>query len=103
MEELMRRLFLLLVLVLVLFTLSGKARAASDVTLENLTIQLWPDHDQLAVLVIYDFVLDANTPLPAALHFRIPLNANLAEVSRESGGASVKLAYDLSAVKVTAG
>jgi len=99
MEELMRRLFLLLVLVPVLFTLSGKARAASDVTLENLTIQLWPDHDQLAVLVIYDFVLDANTPLPATLHFRIPLNASLVAVSRESGGASVKLAYDLSAVK----
>jgi hypothetical protein len=95
----MRRVVLLLVFVLMLFMLPVNAGAASDVTLENLTIQLWPDHDQLAVLVIYDFNLDANTPLPATMRFQIPSSANLAAVASDSGGALVDVAHDLLAAQ----
>ena len=91
----MRRIVLLLVCAVMLFMLPVNAGAASDVTLENLTIQLWPDHDQLAVLVIYDFNLDANTPLPATMRFQIPSSANLAAVARDSNGALVDVGHEL--------
>jgi hypothetical protein len=91
----MRRVVLLLVFVLMLFMLPVNAGAAPVVTLENLTIQLWPDHDQLAVLVIYDFNLDANTPLPTTMRFQIPSSANLAAVASDSGGTLVDVAHEL--------
>ncbi|MGC1377279.1 MAG: zinc ribbon domain-containing protein [Anaerolineales bacterium] len=95
----MRRIVLLLVFVAMLFTLPANARAAPDVTLENLTIQLWPDHDELAVLVIYDFNLNADTPLPATMRFQIPSSANLAAVASASGGTLVDVAHELSAAQ----
>jgi hypothetical protein len=80
-----------------LFTLPGSARAKSDVTLENLAVQLWPDYDQLNVLVIYDFTLDANTTLPATVHFQMPSDADLVAVAKNSDGGLLTVEHDQSA------
>ncbi|MCS6993616.1 MAG: zinc ribbon domain-containing protein [Anaerolineales bacterium] len=58
-------------------------RAQSQVTFERLTIELWPDFDQPSVLVLYDFVLAADTPLPSQVNIRMPAGAQLFAVARE--------------------
>jgi hypothetical protein len=95
----MRRVVLLSLFVMMLFTLPGSARAESNVVLETLTIQLWPDYDQLNVLVIYDFSLDANTTLPAVVHFQMPSNADLAAVAKNSDGGLLTVEHNLSAAQ----
>jgi hypothetical protein len=96
----MRKLGLLLLFVLMLFTLPGSAGAASEhMALENLTIQLWPDYDQLNVLVIYDFTLDAKTTLPATVHFQMPSNADLVAVAKNSDGGLLTVEHNLLAAQ----
>ncbi len=91
----MRRVVLLLVFLSILFALPGSAGAGSDVILESLTIQLWPDHDQPAVLVIYDFTLDANTTLPVSMRFKVPSSASLVAVARNSENGMLKVKHEL--------
>jgi len=40
--------------------------------LQRLEIALWPEYDQAAILVIYRFQLEADTPLPALVELPIP-------------------------------
>jgi hypothetical protein len=80
----MRKSIFLLLFILSLLFVPARAQAQAAITLESLTIQLWPDHDQPKVLVIYDFLLDANTPLPAILHFQMPASAELVAVAKSS-------------------
>ena len=40
--------------------------------LQRLEIALWPEYDRAAVLVIYRFQLEADTPLPATVELPIP-------------------------------
>ncbi len=47
------------------------ARAA-PVRFDSLEVQLWPDYDRSAVLVMYRGTLTPGTSLPATLQFRIP-------------------------------
>ena len=81
----MRKIILsLFFLLLFLLVLSMRAQAQAETTLDTMTVQLWPDHDQPSVLVIYDFTLDANTPLPAVVHFQIPSIATLSAVAKSA-------------------
>jgi ribosomal protein L32 len=48
------------------------ALGQTPVQLEQLHIDLWPEFDQPAMLVIYQGSLPADTPLPATLQLRIP-------------------------------
>ena len=91
----MRRCILLGLFALMLFALPVGAGAATNVTLENLTIQLWPDYDRLAVLVIYDFLPDANTALPVTVSFQMPSNAELVAVAKNSNGALLTVEHEL--------
>jgi len=55
---------------------SERVRAQSgEPRLSSLQIDLWPEYDQSAVLVIYNIVLDASVPLPAEVAFHIPTEA----------------------------
>jgi len=70
---------------LLLFPVAAQAQAA--ITFEQFDVQLWPEYDQPAVLVIYDFVVSAETSLPAQVNIRMPAGAQLLAVARgESGG-----------------
>lgn len=52
------------------------------VTVERLAIDLWPDYDSPAVLVLLTGTLASNTPLPATLTMPLPAQAELHAVAR---------------------
>ena len=90
----MRKLIVLLFFTL-MFTFPAGAQAQAAIILENLKIQLWPDHDQPKVLVIYDFLLTANTSLPALMHFQMPANADLVAVAKNAEGGLLTVEHTL--------
>ncbi|MFQ5410481.1 MAG: hypothetical protein ACE5FI_18895, partial [Anaerolineales bacterium] len=53
------------------WALPVQAQSASE--LESLTVELWPEYDQPAMLVIYRGQLAAHVALPAQLAFRLPI------------------------------
>lgn len=73
----------------------GIAHAQSPVTFEKFLIQFWPDYDQPSVLVIYDFIVSNETPLPAQVNIRMPLGAQLFAVARDEGGQLMNVEHDL--------
>lgn len=66
---LIRWLFCLLFLTLLL---PGVVLAQSSAPLADLNIALWPEYDRPEVLVIFRGRVADNTPLPAALTFKLP-------------------------------
>lgn len=62
--------------------------AQNDVTIANMTVQLWPEYDQPSMLVIADFQMTAATALPVEMTFRIPQDANLVAVATVAGDGS---------------
>lgn len=78
----MRRIAALLALLFLLVS-PVPAGAQSPVAFESLSIELWPDFDQPSVLVLYDFVISAETSLPAQVNIRMPAGAQLFAVARE--------------------
>jgi hypothetical protein len=65
----------------VLLVFTAPASAQSEVLLDNVGVQLWPEYDKPSMLVITDFQVSAGTQLPATLSFQIPLDANLIAVA----------------------
>lgn len=82
----MRRVLSLLFALTCLLLPPGLAQAQSSVVFESLNIQLWPDFDQPSVLVLYDFVVAAQTPLPVQVNVRMPAGAQLFAVARAESG-----------------
>lgn len=74
-----RTLFLLLLL---LFFPATFVQAQTAVTLQSLEVELWPDYDKEAVLVLLTGTLSPNTPLPATLTFPLPDGADFNVVAR---------------------
>ncbi len=64
--------WLFLPLLLALLTISFPASAQGGVTLDNVTIQLWPEFDQPAMLVILNAQLAPTVALPVELTFQLP-------------------------------
>ena len=54
------------------FASSSATAEAPSPALERFEVQLWPDYDRPAALVMYRARLAANTALPAEVSFRIP-------------------------------
>jgi hypothetical protein len=77
----------------ILLVLPVTVRAQSTPTLENLQIQLWPDYDKAAVLVIYDFSVSAETALPAEMSLRLPSGAQLLAVAKDENNKLVTIDY----------
>lgn len=64
--------FLTLVLYL---SAAPRANAQDAVVIENLLVDIWPEYDQPAVLVIYHLTLSSETSLPADMSIRLPAAA----------------------------
>ncbi len=62
--------------VLVAFWVSFPAQAQSAVRLTSVTVDIWPEYDKPAVLVIYHLILPSDITLPATLVLRIPAQAD---------------------------
>ena len=90
----MRKWFLILAIGL-LFVFPSMAFAQTNVTLANMTVQLWPEYDQPSMLVITDFEVAADTQLPVNVTFRIPQDANLIAVAAYAAdGTLVNAVFD---------
>ncbi|MCP4421630.1 MAG: zinc ribbon domain-containing protein [Chloroflexi bacterium] len=76
----MKRTTLLLLLLLLLPTPFAQAQTA--VTLQSLEVELWPDFDREAVLVLLTGTLPANTILPVTITIPLPENADFNVVAR---------------------
>ncbi len=69
-------------------------QAQSAVSLKSLQVQLWPEYDQLSMLVIVDFELSKETELPARVTFRIPDEANLTAVASLEATGLINAEYE---------
>lgn len=60
--------------ILLLFTLllAGTVQAQADLSVNTVQVQLWPEYDQPAMLVIYTLELGTDQTLPAEVTVRIP-------------------------------
>jgi hypothetical protein len=79
-----------LILLLGMFVVfPGFVFAQSNLTLINVSVQLWPEYDQPSMLVITDFEVPVTTALPVDLTFRIPKGANLIAVAGYTADGSL--------------
>lgn len=84
-----------LLLIAGLFAAPGIARAQSDtVALDSVNVQIWPEYDRPAALVIYDFTVSASTSLPATVTIRIPADADLLAVAVLQNGNLLNKEYN---------
>lgn len=74
-------LFSLFVLTLLFFPATSYTQS-SVTAVSSLSVELWPDYDRAAVLVLFTGTLPDNTPLPATVVFPLPDNADLNVVAR---------------------
>jgi hypothetical protein len=73
----MRKLFIVFML-LALLLMPARAQAQSAIGFDSLDISVRPEYDTPTVLVIYQFSLLPNTPLPAQVTLRLPANVDKA-------------------------
>jgi hypothetical protein len=62
------------------------ARAQGITKLDSINIELWSEYDRPTMLVINQFVVSQDTPLPATVTLRFPKIANLVAVAVQSNG-----------------
>lgn len=77
------------------------AGAQGETIINELRVRLWPEYDQNALLVIYNFTLAPGTTTPAAVQFRLPKDARVTAVARET--ANGLFAVDFTPLKETDG
>lgn len=90
----MRKWFLILA-VGILFVFPAMVSAQNNITLANVSVQLWPEYDQPSMLVITDFEVTADTQFPVSVTFHIPQDANLIAVAAyDASGGLVNAVFD---------
>jgi len=60
---------------------SFPAQAQGEVRLSSVSVEIWPEYDQPAVLVIHHISLSPDTTLPATLDLRVPAQAEVFAVA----------------------
>ncbi len=65
----------------------SRAGAQGITKLDSMNVELWSEYDRPTMLVIDQFVVSQDTPLPATVTLRFPKNANLVAVAAESNGS----------------
>lgn len=80
-----RTLILLAVLLILQMMASGVRAQETSSRLDWLTVELWPDYDRPAVLVLLTASLPAEAPLPARVTLPMPEAATVNAVARISG------------------
>ena len=69
------------------------ASAQGEIVLDTFSVQLWPEFDQPAMLVIYDFTLAEGSSLPIDVSLRIPTDATLIAVAYAPSGSLLNAPY----------
>lgn len=91
-----KRTAILLALLMVLI-LPGGAQAQGGVKLDFLSVELWSEFDQPSMLVINEFVVSPEIPLPVTIKWRFPKQGNLVAVAYESEGLLLNSPFESSA------
>ncbi len=78
------RKWLVFVLLFGLIMFPSPAGAEGGIKLDSLNIELWSEYDQPTMLVINQFVVSQDTPLPASVTLRFPKEGNLSAVAVEN-------------------
>jgi hypothetical protein len=80
------RKWLVFVLLFELVMFPSAVGAEEGTKLASLDIELWSEYDQPSMLVINQFVVSQNTPLPASVTLRFPKDGNLVAVAIKNNG-----------------
>jgi hypothetical protein len=78
------RKWLIFILLFGLLISPSRAGAQGTVKLDLMNIELWPEYDKPSMLVINQFVVAKDTPLPASVTLRFPKEGNLVAVAVET-------------------
>ena len=78
--------WLVLLLLLGLILVPTSAGAQGETKMEEINIELLSEYDQPSMLVIYEFIVSQDTPLPADVILRFPNEGNLVAVAVEENG-----------------
>ena len=76
---------------------SAGAAPLRNPQLESMQIEIWPEYDRQAALVILRAALAADTKLPASVHLRIPASSggpSAMAYSAAAGGNLLNLQYE---------
>ncbi len=76
----MRKLLLML-MIFVTFIIPAHVSSQGEVHLSLLNVDIWPEYDQQAVLMIYRLTLASDTRLPASLALHLPANGQINAVA----------------------
>lgn len=71
----------LLIVILLILLCTSPAYAQSAVTLKTFNVQLWAEHDQPSMLVIYTFEVSDDTQIPMSIDIRVPSDGNITAVA----------------------
>ena len=80
------RKWLVLTLLFALTILPSGVGAQGETKLDSIDINLWSEYDQPSMLVIYQFIVSQDTPIPAEVTLRFPKDSNLVAVAVAQDG-----------------
>lgn len=83
----------LMILALLIFLAPLPARAQAPLRLEVVRVQVWPEFDRPAALIITRLTLPPDTTLPLTLDLRIPARAEVNAVAVQTPGVGLADAY----------
>jgi len=78
--------WLLFILLLSLFLFPYPANAQGGTKLDAVNIELWSEYDKPSMLVIFQFTVSQDTPLPVEIDLRFPKEGNLVAIAVEENG-----------------
>jgi hypothetical protein len=67
--------------ILMVIGISFHVQAQTNLTLKKVSVEIWPEYDQPAVLVIYHISLPTSATLPTVLDLRVPVQAEVFAVA----------------------
>jgi len=73
----------LLIVILLVLLCTSPAYAQGAVALKTFNVQLWAEHDQPSMLVIYTFEVSDDTTIPTSIDIRVPSDGNITAVAFE--------------------
>ena len=83
----------LIIVALAILLIASPVFAQSEISLKNFNVQLWSEHDQPSMLVIYVFEIADDAQIPTNLDIRLPREANITAVAFEADGGLLLAEY----------
>ena len=89
------RKFTLILIMFILFFIPFSVEAQDKVHFSLVSVDIWPEYDEPAVLMSYHITLSPDTPLPASLSLRIPSGVEINAVAiMDANGNLINAPYD---------